>query len=105
MRPAWSVRMSQLLAPSPGGNLICVEFPTYKDPLSGGPPWALPSNVYLEHLSHPGEELAYDEGGHIRQDVLRRASPDGLERVAHWQPERTHEIGKGTDWISVWRHR
>ncbi|KAA6414026.1 MAG: thiol methyltransferase [Lasallia pustulata] len=81
--------MSQLLAPAPAANLICLEFPTYKDPSLGGPPFGLSPAVYVEHLSHPGEELP----------------PGGLERVAHWQPERTHEIGKGTDWVSVWRHQ
>lgn len=92
--------MSQLLAAAPAGNLICLEFPTYKDPSLGGPPFALSPAVYVEHLSHPGEQLAYDDKGHIKQNPLRRASPGGLERVAHWQPERTHEIGRGSDWAS-----
>ncbi len=61
--------------------------------------------MYIEHLSHPGEDLPYDEEGNIKEDILRRASVGGLERVARWQPQRTHEIGKGTDWVSVWRHR
>ena len=87
------------------GNLVCIEFPTYKDPASGGPPWTLPPKVYVEHLSHPGEEIEYDEGGRIKDNPLRRASEAGLERVAHWQPERRHEIGRGTDWVSIWRHR
>ena len=105
MRPAWSHRMASLLDPNPSSNLICIEFPTYKDPSTGGPPWGLPPKVYLEHLSHPGEDIPYDESGNIQDNVLKRASPGGLERVAHWQPERTHEIGKGTDWVSIWRHR
>ncbi|MCJ1310067.1 hypothetical protein MMC25_003728 [Agyrium rufum] len=103
LRPAWSERMAGLL--SPRGNLICIEFPTYKDPSSGGPPYGLPSVVYMEHLSHPGEELPYGKDGHVQSNPLKRASPSGLERAAHWQPERTHDIGKGTDWISIWRHR
>lgn len=92
--------MSQLLAPAPAGNLICLEFPTYKDPSLGGPPFAVSPAVYVEHLSHPGEELPYDDKGHIKQNPLRRAGPGGLERVTHWQPERTHEIGRGSDWAS-----
>ncbi|KAI9881484.1 MAG: hypothetical protein M1830_000047 [Pleopsidium flavum] len=105
MRPAWSLRYSQLLAASPAGNLICLEFPTYKPPSTGGPPFGLTSKVYVEHLSHPGEDLPYDGEGNIKADILRRASKGGLERVAHWQPKRTHEIGKGTDWVSIWRLR
>ena len=96
--------MASLLDSTPSSNLICVEFPTYKEPSTGGPPWGLPSKVYLEHLSHPGEDIPYDESGNIRENVLKRASPGGLERVAHWQPEHTHDIGKGTDWVSIWRH-
>lgn len=97
--------MSQLLAPAPAGNLICLEFPTYKDPALGGPPFALSPAVYVEHLSHPGEELPYDDKGYVKQNPLRRASPGALERVAHWQPERTHEVGQGTDWASSVRCR
>lgn len=105
LRPAWAKRYSQLLGPAPASNLVCLEFPTYKAPSTGGPPWGVTPDVYVEHLSHPGEELAYDDDGRIKANPLRRASEGGLERVAHWQPERTHEIGKGTDWMSVWRHR
>lgn len=105
MRPAWSHRMASLLGSAPSSNLICIEFPTYKDPSTGGPPWGLLPKVYFEHLSHPGEEIPYDKAGHIQEDDLRKTSSNGLERVAHWQPERTHEIGKGTDWVSIWQHR
>ncbi|KAI9699645.1 MAG: hypothetical protein M1836_002679 [Candelina mexicana] len=105
MRPAWALRMSQLLAPSPKSNLICLEFPTYKAPSTGGPPFGLSPEVYIEHLSHPGEEIPYDEEGKVKEDQLRKANEGGLNRVAHWQPKRTHEIGKGTDWVSIWRHR
>ena len=96
--------MSELL--SEHGNLVCLQFPTHRDPRSGGPPWALPGQVYVEHLSHPGEEVPYDEEtGLVKANPLRRASEGGLERVAYWMPERTHAAGKGTDWVSVWRHR
>ena len=94
--------MSRLLAAE--GRLICIEFPSAKDPKIGGPPYALPSTVYVHHLGHPGKEVRYDEDGHIQQDIEGRTDPAGLTRVAHWQPERTHEIGKGQDWVSIWRH-
>jgi hypothetical protein len=94
--------MSRLLAP--GGHLICLEFPTYKDPNTGGPPFALPPQVYEMLLPHPGQELKYGDDGHVVVEE-REMSEDGLIRVAHWQPDRTHEIGKGTDWIGIWSHR
>jgi hypothetical protein len=94
--------MANLLAPS--GLLICVEFPTTKPPSTGGPPWALPPVVYEQHLSWPGDEIKYSEDGDIIVDEGREESDKGLFRVAHWMPERTHEVGKGTDWVSVWSH-
>lgn len=105
MRPIWAMRQSQLLAPEPYGNLICLEFPTYKDPSTGGPPYGVTPEVYVEHLRHPGERLPYNEKGYIERGLSRKLSCTALERVAHWQPTRTHEIGKGTDWLSVWRHQ
>ncbi|KAJ9643578.1 hypothetical protein H2199_004257 [Coniosporium tulheliwenetii] len=102
---AWAARMSQLLAPS--GVLICVEFPTYKPPSTGGPPWALPPAVYEAHLSRPGEEVAYNDEGYVDQKPgwNEPSNAAALVRIAHWQPERTHEVGKGTDWVSIWRHK
>ncbi|KAI4287650.1 MAG: hypothetical protein L6R35_003093 [Caloplaca aegaea] len=81
------------------------EFPTYKDPSTGGPPYGLTPQTYVEHLSHPGEEVPYDDSGHVKAGGLSQSSLQGLERLDHWQPKRTHEIGKGTDWISVWQPR
>ena len=94
--------MAQLLAPK--GSLICIEFPSAKDPLIGGPPFALPPQVYTEHLAHPGKELPYNEEGHVEEGVSGPKSAGALTRVAHWKPERTHEIGKGQDWVSIWHH-
>ena len=64
----------------------------------------------MEHLSHPGEDVPYDRNGYVQSNPLREASPNGLERVAHWQPERTHDVGKDDkgnvqDWVSIWRRR
>ncbi|KAI4144825.1 MAG: hypothetical protein L6R39_004028 [Caloplaca ligustica] len=103
MRPAWARRMTQLLSQETPGHLICLEFPTYKDPSTGGPPFGLTPQTYIEHLSHPGEEIPYDESGHVVVGTRGQPTPGSLTRIDHWQPERTHEIGKGTDWISVWR--
>ena len=102
-RPRWALRMSSLLTRD--GNLICIEFPSAKDPKLGGPPYALPSSVYVEHLAHPGEELLYNEDtGHVKEGVSHASNSVALHRIAHWRPARTHEIGKGQDWVSIWRH-
>ena len=109
-RPTWAQRMSELLGPSPGANLICLEFPTAKPAAAGGPPFASPSKAYMEHLSHPGEEVAYDAEGGVRSNPLSPASPGGLERVAHFTPNDTHKIGRNEagevmDRVAIWRHR
>ena len=92
--------MSQLLASD--GTLVCVEFPSAKDPKIGGPPYALPPPVYVEHLTHPGKEIEYDgDTGHVREGVSGPSSPAAFHRIDHWQPARTHEIGKGQDWVSL----
>ncbi|KAE9964990.1 hypothetical protein EG328_010051 [Venturia inaequalis] len=101
-RPAWSQRMYDLLHPK--GNLICLEFPTYKEPSTGGPPWALPPEVYENLLPYPGEELKYNEEGYVIKEG-KELSGKSMVRVAHWQPDRTHEIGKGTDWVGIWQHQ
>jgi len=101
------MRMSNLLNKT--GCLVCIEFPTYKEPSTGGPPWGLPTEVYEAHLMRPGEKVENDIDGYVSKEYLEqvRQSPNenGLLRIAHWQPERTHEIGKGTDWMAVWKHR
>ncbi|KAJ5662374.1 uncharacterized protein N7477_009990 [Penicillium maclennaniae] len=109
LRPKWALRHTQLLAPSPSGNLICLEFPRHKDPLAPGPPYSSSSEAYMEHLSHPGEEISY-KGGIVKHEPLRGPSKNGLERVAYWTPERTHEMGQGEngvihDRVSIWRRR
>ncbi|KAM5467957.1 putative methyl halide transferase [Microsporum audouinii] len=110
LRPGWALRHSQLLAPSPRGHLICIEFPTMKDPALGGPPFASTPEAYLEHLNHPGEHIPYDDKGNVQTGLYEKVSDKGFIRIAHWQPEHTHEVGKdadGTvrDWISIWRHQ
>lgn len=59
----------------------------------------------MEHLSHPGKEVPYDDNGHVKEGMLGGASSEALERIAHWKAERTHEIGKGKDCVSIWRHK
>lgn len=88
-----------------------------KDPASQGPPYAAPSHAYFEHLSRPGEEIPYDSDGKIAPpppsptDYSQKPHPLALERILHWQPERTYETGKDqntgevVDRLSIWRRR
>ncbi|KAL4974160.1 S-adenosyl-L-methionine-dependent methyltransferase [Aspergillus desertorum] len=110
LRPAWALRHTQLLAPWPQGYLICLEFPRHKDPLQPGPPYSSPSEAYMEHLSRPGEDIEYDTKGRCRSDPLRQPSELGLDRVAHWQPAKTHDFGMSQegevlDRVSIGRRR
>ncbi|KAG0131957.1 S-adenosyl-L-methionine-dependent methyltransferase [Tuber indicum] len=83
LRRSWAVRMAELLAPQ-RGLLVCLEFPLYKPIETGGPPWGLKNEVYDELLGGP---------------------MGAFQKVLHYKPERTHKIGEGTDWISVWRRK
>ena len=94
--------MASLLSPS--GRLVCLEFPTDKGPLAGGPPFPVSPDVYVGHLGRPGEDLHYDEKGLIQFDRDDCPKSGGLERIAHWQPARSHAAGRGSDWLSVWKH-
>lgn len=50
----------------------------------------------MEHLSHPSEKIPYNDKGLVNADPLQEPgkAAAGLERVAYWQPERTHTVGK-----------
>jgi len=106
LRPAWSKRMAELL--SPGGRLVCLEFPTYKEPSAGGPPFAMPSKLYRALLSRPGEVISYDQNGEFVEEQIGGNSGKGLQQIAHFQPRRTHPAGlkdgEVTDRIGVWAH-
>ena len=101
-RPEWASRMSELLDIE--GFLVCLEFPSAKDPKAGGPPYALPAAVYKAHLTHPGDKVPYKDDGYVEEDAELASNPMALQSVDRWQPARTHEIGKGQDWMSVWQH-
>lgn len=93
---------------APTGKLICLEFPTYKPLNSGGPPWALPPSIYEAHLPRPGKEIKYDEEGKIEEASVAKPVKNGLKRLEHFQPKKSHDIGyvdgKLTDWVGVWVH-
>jgi SAM-dependent methyltransferase len=102
LRPQWSKRMSELLAP--GGSLICLEFPLVKSPKAGGPPHGLSSELYVQLFKQPGEEVEYDDEGYVKSNDGELNKQTGLNRLAHWEPARTHQVGKGTDKVSIWQH-
>jgi len=103
LRPVWSRRYFELIAAHSESALICVEFPTYKEPSTGGPPFGVPSNLYVAHLEHPGVEQPYDGDGNLIMNEVKETGAAGLRRVAHWLAVRTHEVGAGTDWVSIWK--
>ncbi|KAI1495209.1 S-adenosyl-L-methionine-dependent methyltransferase [Biscogniauxia mediterranea] len=108
-RPSWARRTSDLLASD--GKLVCLEFPSEKSPSEPGPPWASPPRAYEAYLSAPGETVPTDEHGGVLMKEEEEVGPrqgNGLRRLLHMKPRRTHSIGTkdGTvqDWISVWSH-
>ncbi|KAG9242946.1 S-adenosyl-L-methionine-dependent methyltransferase [Calycina marina] len=100
-RPAWALKMSQLLAKN--GRLICLEFPTTKPPSTGGPPWGITAELYLEIFRHPGQDITYDDQGFVVGSE-EGESKEAMQRIGHWKAERTLSYGTGKDWISVWEH-
>ncbi|KAI7207470.1 hypothetical protein KC333_g9421 [Hortaea werneckii] len=117
LRPAWSKRMSQLLSPL-GGILICLEFPLKKPPSSGGPPHGLTRELYEQLLNRPGKGVEYTSpsseegtrggggggGGYVIEDRTTEMPRDALVKVERWKAERTHEVGRDMDFVSVWKH-
>ncbi|KAK8116291.1 hypothetical protein PG984_012793 [Apiospora sp. TS-2023a] len=106
VRPAWAQRYRDLLAPN--ARLVCLEFPSTKSPEEPGPPWAMNPHTYVAHLGHPGEEVATDEHGGVLKDKVEPPREDGLMRLLHTKPPRTHAAGykdgQVVDCISIWCH-
>jgi len=64
----------------------------------------------MAHLPRPGKDLPYTADGELLESEIGDMTERGLQRIEHFQPKRTHEIGYAengtvTDWISVWSHR
>ncbi|KAJ6145495.1 hypothetical protein N7470_009390 [Penicillium chermesinum] len=91
MRSQWASRMAQLLAP--GGVLVCLEFPLFKDPTETGPPWSL-KGVHWDILARGGDG--------ININLADNSSGGSFKRLLHVKPERSYESGKGTDMLSIW---
>lgn len=118
LRPTWAKRMSELLAPD--GFLICLEWPLQKSPKEGGPPHGLSAELYEELLRKPGQEVEYDDDDDDGEGYVVVSAGDSttsggdgggddgraknaLVRLERYRPSRTHEAGKDSDFISIWK--
>lgn len=117
LRPTWAKRMSELLAPD--GFLVCLEWPLQKSPKEGGPPHGLSAELYEELLRKPGQEVKYDDDdgegeGYVVVSAGDSTTSGGgggddgsaknaLVRLERYRPSRTHEAGKDSDYISIWK--
>lgn len=102
LRPSWAKRMSQLLAP--GGHLVCLEWPLHKPPKDGGPPHGLSEELYGALLSKPGHDVEYDADGKVSPPSTGEKTDNALICVERYRPTTTHEAGKDSDYVSIWRH-
>lgn len=93
MRAQWASRMADLLLP--GGLLVCLEFPLFKDPSVPGPPWPL-QGVHWNLLVEGGDGIVYPP----RLD--QRVGTGRFERKWYIKPERSYESGRGTDMLSIY---
>lgn len=116
LRPTWAKRMSELLAPD--GFLVCLEWPLQKSPKEGGPPHGLSAELYEELLRKPGQEVEYDDDDDDGEGYVVVSAGDSttsgggggdgraknaLVRLERYRPSRTHEAGKDSDFISIWK--
>lgn len=79
-----------------GGLLVCLEFPMYKDPELPGPPWGV-NGVYWDLLARGGDGLLPQNMGDEEKPLEGK-----FTRRLYIKPERTYEVGKGTDMLSVY---
>ncbi|OBT85058.1 hypothetical protein VE02_07153 [Pseudogymnoascus sp. 03VT05] len=99
-RKDWATRMANLLRP--GGLLVCLEFPLYKEPKLPGPPWGV-KGVYWDLLARGGSGLP--EHGALEEEDSSASLQGQFSRVLHIKPEVSYENGKGTDMLGVWRKK
>lgn len=99
MRKGWSKRMSELV--KPGGLLICLEFPLWKDLSFPGPPWGL-KGVYWDLLARGGDGMQTEA---VTEESSAEALNGKFVRELRMQPERSYQQGRGQDMLSVWRRK
>ena len=84
--------MADLLAPA--GQLVCLEFPLWKDPKLAGPPWGL-NGVYWNLLAEGGNGIV-DKSEDVQE-------PKGIfTRTLYVRPVRSYDSGRGMDMLSVY---
>jgi hypothetical protein len=89
----------------PGGLLICLEFPLYKDPKLPGPPWGL-KGVHWNLLAEGGDGIITEEVGDDGKERKLASSEIGdFRRVLYVKPARSYEVAKGTDMVSVYARK
>jgi methyl halide transferase len=91
--------MAELL--KPGGLLICLEFPMWKDLKLPGPPWGL-KFVHSDLLARGGDGLI--------EDVQEEKSYPVVEHTQfvcelRLKPARSFKQGRGEDMLSLWRRQ
>ncbi|EGX47016.1 hypothetical protein AOL_s00097g62 [Orbilia oligospora ATCC 24927] len=98
MRFDWARRMQDLL--KPGGVLVCLEFPLWKDHQSAGPPWGL-DGVYWNLLAEGKDGILTSTPALATRDGTDLKGP--FTRLVHYKPDRSYDQGRGTDMMSIWR--
>ncbi|RMZ17460.1 hypothetical protein D0862_00795 [Hortaea werneckii] len=134
LRPAWSKRMSQLLSPldgvliclefplhkppSAGGPPHGLTRELYEQLLNRpgkGVEYTLPRDSGDSQGGQRGGEGAQQEGGggdgggdggggYVIEDRTTEMPREALVKVERWKAERTHEVGRDRDFVSVWKH-
>lgn len=71
----------------------------YKNPSLPGPPWGL-NGVHWDLLARGGDGIVTDKGDQSQDD-----SQGSFVRKLYIRPERTYDMGRGTDMLSVYARR
>lgn len=95
LRQSWARRMAELIRP--GGLLICLEFPLWKDLNEPGPPWGL-KGVHWNLLAEGGD------GMNLSSEPSSPLSGN-FERIRYIHAHKSHKEGRGTDMLSIWRRK
>jgi methyl halide transferase len=95
--------MAQIIRP--GGLLVCLEFPLYKDPNIAGPPWGVRGGAYWDVLVRGGNGILRSEILQEEQDEHVNLDGGDFTRELYVKPKRSYDAGKGTDMVSVWRRK
>lgn len=86
------------------GHALRFLDPLGKDPKTGGPPHGLQHQLYEQLFAKPGEDIVYNDSGHVCEDRSGDQAENALVRVDTWVPENTFPPQKGQMMISVWKH-